>query len=180
MHRQLKFLAVTILCASSLLWTPAAVAGQRASGRAQEAGSCGPLDHAERLLDLEHYTPLFTSEDEDPVASRADFGLERVSSGEPIHVVERPGDCAPVVAAAFRILNQEILSGSRVQRASENWSVLRFGPYYLVPIYPRSSELVAVQQYGQVLIFAMDEDVEEDDEDEDDEDDLRFLGWFLG
>jgi hypothetical protein len=50
-----------------------------ASGRSQEAGSCGPLDHAERLLDLKHYTPLFTSEDEDPVASRADRGLERVS-----------------------------------------------------------------------------------------------------
>ena len=82
-----------------------------------------------------------------------------------------------MVAAAFRILNQEILPGRRVQRSSENWSVLRFGPYYLVPIYPRSSELVAVQQYGQVLIFAMDEDVDEDD---DDEDDLRFLGWFLG
>jgi hypothetical protein len=43
-----------------------------------------------------------------------------------------------------------------------------------------TSSLVAVQQYGQVLIFAMDEDVEEDDEDDDDEDDLRFLGWFLG
>lgn len=177
MHRQLKFLAVTVLCVSSLLWTPAAVAGQQASGRSQEAESCGPLDHAERLLDLEHYTPLFTSEEGDPVASRVDFGLERVLSGEPIHVVERPGDCAPVVDAAFRILNEEILSGGRrVRRSSQNWAVLRFGPYYLVPIYARPSELVAVQQYGQVLIFA----IGEDDDDDDDEDDFRFLGWFLG
>ena len=111
---------------SSLLSTPAAVTGQRASGRSQEAESCGPLDHAGRLFALEHYTPLFTSEEEDPVASRADRGLERVSSAEPIHVVERPGDCAPVVAAAFRILNEEILPGHRVTRCSENWAVLRF------------------------------------------------------
>lgn len=159
-------LAVLALCVWGFVWTPAVAAGQGAGGPPATVGPCGPLDDSERMFLLEHYDPLFTSDDEDPTASRADFELERVSSGEPRHVVERRGDCALVVAAAFRILNDEILSGRPVTRSSENWAVLRFGPYYLVPIYARPSERIVVHQYGQVLIFAVE--------------DLRFLTWFLG
>ena len=164
MHHTMKYLAVALLCVSSLFSTPVAVEGQRAGGPPPTAGTCGPLDDAGRLFLLNHYTPLFTSEDR--AESRGRRGLEKLSSDEPIQVVEGPRDCAPVVVAAFRILNDEILSGRPVTRSSQNWAVLRFGPYYLVAIYARPSERITVQQYGQVLIFAVE--------------DLRFLTWFLG
>jgi len=95
-----------------------------------------------------------------------DFGIEKVLSGEPIQVVERPGDCGPVVAAAFWTLNDELLSGTPVTRSNQNWAVLRYGPYYVIPIYSPSSERVAIQGYGQVLIFQVEG--------------LLYLSWFLG
>ena len=164
--RERAAVSVAIRQRNAAWWHALSVVSPENRGPPATVGPCGPLDDSERMFLLEHYAPLFTSDDEDPTASRADFELERVSSGEPIHVVERRGDCALVVAAAFRILNDEILSGRPVTRSSENWAVLRFGPYYLVPIYPRPSERIVVQQYGQVLIFAVQ--------------DLQFLIWFLG
>ena len=54
--------------------------------------------------------------------------------GEPIHVVLRLAECAPVMTAAFRTLNDGILAGSSpVTPYTRDWVILRYGLHYVVP-----------------------------------------------
>jgi hypothetical protein len=164
MYRSMRCLAVTFFFASTLVVVPAMA---QQTGPPAGVGPCGPLDDDERLSQLEHYAPLFTSADEDQADFRISLGVEQVSSGDPLEVAGHPAECGRVVAGAFRVLNGEILTGRPpATRANMEWAVLRIGPYWVIPMNPRPVEGATVQGYGQVLVFRVEN--------------LSFVDWFMG
>ena len=138
---------------------------------------CGQLAHADRVL--ERKLQLFVS---DEMAWFRDLsGIQQLSPDVERGRVTDEEVCEEVLDEALEVLD-EILD-STPARGSDNedegdeddaesrleqidFAILRYGAYYVVPIYPKVTGDVTFAGYGQVLVFRADP--------------LEFLDWILG